>query len=106
MKAASCALLEKTAFTLSRDAQEFVNVQQMAVLLVLEQFLFGFRLFSSLQEGGAQFRLQAIKVSGGNFLCQGRRQAAGGGRRFRFSFRQALRRADGRREQGSAEKKM
>ena len=78
----------------------------MAVLLVLEQFLFGFRLFSSLQEGGAQFRLQAIKVSGDNFLCQGRRQAAGGGRRFRFNFRRVLRRADGRREQGSAEKKM
>jgi len=74
--------------------------------LFWSSFCSDFRLFSSLQEGGAQFRLQAIKVSGGNFLCQGRRQAAGGGRRFRFSFRQALRRADGSREQGSAEKKM
>ena len=83
-----------------------MNVQQMAVLPVLEQFLFGFRLFSCLQEGGTQFRLQTVKVSGGNFLCQGRRQTAGGGRRFRFRFRQALRRADGRREQGGAEKKV
>ena len=83
-----------------------MNVQQVAVLLVLKQFLLRFGLFSSLQEGGAEFRLQTGKVARGYFLRQGGRKLAGGGRRFRFRFRQILRHADGRGEQGGAEKKM